>query len=58
MTKARRKARRFRRVARQKLPGRISADQAVKFAESLARREKYRWEILKTLAKDKVREVV
>ncbi|HZS71097.1 MAG TPA: thiamine pyrophosphate-dependent enzyme [Candidatus Acidoferrum sp.] len=40
------------------LPGRISADQAVKFAESLARGEKYRWEILKTLAKDKVREVV
>jgi pyruvate dehydrogenase (quinone) len=52
------KARRFRRVARQKLPGRISADQAVKFAESLAGGEKYRWEILKTLAKDKVREVV
>jgi len=40
------------------LPGRISAEQAMKFAESMARGEKYRWEILKTLAKDKVREVV
>ncbi|HKT47464.1 MAG TPA: thiamine pyrophosphate-dependent enzyme [Candidatus Acidoferrales bacterium] len=40
------------------LPGKISAEQAAKFAESLARGEKYRWEILKTIVKDKVREVV
>jgi pyruvate dehydrogenase (quinone) len=40
------------------MPGKITSDQALKFAEALARGEKYRWEILKTIAKDKVREVV
>lgn len=40
------------------MPGKITSEQAWKFAESLARGEKYRWEILKTLAEDKVREVV
>jgi pyruvate dehydrogenase (quinone) len=40
------------------MPGKITSEQALKFAEALARGEKYRWEILKTLAKDKVREVV
>jgi pyruvate dehydrogenase (quinone) len=40
------------------MPGKVSSDQAMKFAEALEKGEKYRWEILKTIAKDKVREVI
>ena len=40
------------------MPGKITSDQAWKFAEALAKGEKYRWEIVKNIAKDKVREVV
>jgi pyruvate dehydrogenase (quinone) len=40
------------------LPGNISMDQAIKFAEALARGERNRWEIIKTVVKDKIREVV
>ncbi len=40
------------------LPGNISAEQALQFAKSLARGEKDRWEIIKTVLKDKVREVI
>ena len=40
------------------MPGKVTSDQAIKFAEALVKGEKYRWEILKTIAKDKVREVV
>ncbi|HET8655287.1 MAG TPA: thiamine pyrophosphate-dependent enzyme [Longimicrobiaceae bacterium] len=40
------------------MPGKISTKQALHFAESLAKGEKDRWKILKTVAEDKVREVV
>jgi pyruvate dehydrogenase (quinone) len=40
------------------MPGKISTKQAVHFMEALVRGERDRWEILKTVLKDKVREVV
>jgi len=40
------------------LPGHVTMDQAWKFAESLIRGEKDRWDILKAVVKEKVREVV
>jgi pyruvate dehydrogenase (quinone) len=40
------------------LPGNITMKQALKFAEALLRGEKDRWEIVKTVVKDKIREVV
>jgi len=40
------------------LPGKISTKQALHFAEALARGERDRWEIIKTVLEDKVREVV
>ncbi|HWC47105.1 MAG TPA: thiamine pyrophosphate-dependent enzyme, partial [Casimicrobiaceae bacterium] len=39
-------------------PGKISTKQALHFAEALARGERDRWEIIKTVMEDKVREVV
>jgi pyruvate dehydrogenase (quinone) len=40
------------------LPGNITMKQAFRFAESLVRGEKDRWDILKTVAQDKILEVV
>ncbi len=40
------------------MPGKVDMKQAIHFAEALARGEKDRWEIIKTIVKDKVREVV
>jgi pyruvate dehydrogenase (quinone) len=40
------------------LPGNITAEQALHFAEGLAKGDKDRWNIIKTLLKDKVREVI
>lgn len=40
------------------LPGNVTSEQALKFAESLARGQKDRWSIIKTVLKDKVREVI
>jgi pyruvate dehydrogenase (quinone) len=40
------------------MPGKISTKLALHFAESLARGEKDRWDIIKTVLEDKVREVV
>ncbi len=40
------------------VPGKITSDQALKFAESLARGQKDSWKIIKTVLEDKVREVV
>jgi pyruvate dehydrogenase (quinone) len=40
------------------LPGNVSSEQAFKFAESLARGQKESWKIIKTVLKDKVREVI
>jgi pyruvate dehydrogenase (quinone) len=40
------------------LPGNISAEQALHFAEALAKGEKDRWKIIKTVLEDKVREVI
>jgi pyruvate dehydrogenase (quinone) len=40
------------------LPGNVSTDQFIKFSESLIRGEKDGWKILKTVLKDKIREVV
>ncbi len=40
------------------LPGNITMKRALRFAEALARGEKDRWEIIKTVAEDKVREVI
>ena len=40
------------------MPGRVTTEQAVKFAEALVRGQKDAWKIIKTLVEDKVREVV
>src|SRR5438067_4179516 len=40
------------------LPGNITMKQAMKFAEALLRGEKDRWKIIKTVVKDKIREVI
>ena len=40
------------------MPGHATLDQAWKFAESLLRGEKDRWDIIKTVVEDPVREVV
>ncbi len=40
------------------LPGNITLEQSVHFAEALAKGDKNRWEIIKTIAENKVREVV
>ncbi|ALA59619.1 thiamine pyrophosphate-dependent enzyme [Nitrospira moscoviensis] len=40
------------------LPGKITMEQAWHFAKALARGQKDRWEIIKTVVEDKVREVV
>jgi pyruvate dehydrogenase (quinone) len=40
------------------LPGNISAEQTLHFAEALAKGEKDRWKIIKTVLEDKIREVV
>jgi pyruvate dehydrogenase (quinone) len=40
------------------LPGNITMKQALKFAEALLRGEKDRWEIIKTVVEDKIREVI
>jgi len=40
------------------LPGNVTVKQAVKFGEALLRGQKDRWEIIKTVAKDKIREVI
>ena len=39
-------------------PGKITTKQAIHFAEALARGERKRWDIIKTVLEDKVREVV
>jgi len=40
------------------LPGNITVEQAYNFAKSLVRGEKDRWAIIKTIAEDRIREVV
>ena len=40
------------------MPGHVTTDQAVKFAEALARGQKDAWLIIKTVVEDRVREVV
>jgi len=40
------------------MPGKITTKQAINFAKALARGEKDRWDIIKTVAEDKVREVI
>jgi pyruvate dehydrogenase (quinone) len=40
------------------LPGNITAEQALHFAEALGKGEKDRWKIIKTVLEDKIREVV
>jgi pyruvate dehydrogenase (quinone) len=40
------------------MPGKISTKMAVNFAEALAKGERNRWDIIKTVLKDKVREVL
>jgi pyruvate dehydrogenase (quinone) len=40
------------------LPGKIKTDQAWQFAKALARGQKDRWEIIKTVVENKIREVV
>jgi len=40
------------------MPGRISTDQSLKFAEALTRGQKDAWAIVKTVMEDRVREVV
>jgi pyruvate dehydrogenase (quinone) len=40
------------------LPGNVTSEQAFKFAESLARGQKDSWKIIKTVLKNKIREVI
>jgi pyruvate dehydrogenase (quinone) len=40
------------------MPGKITSEQALKFAEALARGQKNGWDIIKAVAEDKVREVI
>ena len=40
------------------LPGNVTVEQAMKFAEALLRGQKDRWQIIKTVAEDKIREVI
>ena len=40
------------------MPGKISTEQAWHFMEALARGERDRWDIIKTVAKDIIREVI
>jgi len=40
------------------LPGNVTVKQAARFAEALVRGQKDRWEIIKTVAEDKIREVI
>jgi pyruvate dehydrogenase (quinone) len=40
------------------MPGKITTEQAIKFAEALVRGEKHAFKIIKTVATDKIREVI
>ncbi|MEN3332610.1 MAG: hypothetical protein V7641_1975 [Blastocatellia bacterium] len=40
------------------MPGRVTTDQALKFAEAMLRGDKDAWKIIKTVMKDRIREVV
>ena len=40
------------------MPGKITTEEALHFAKALARGEKDRWDIIKTVVKDRVREVI
>jgi pyruvate dehydrogenase (quinone) len=40
------------------MPGKVTTKQAIHFAKALARGEKDRWDIIKTVVEDKVREVI
>jgi len=40
------------------LPGKITTDQAWQFAKALAKGQKDRWDIIKTVVENKIREVV
>ena len=40
------------------MPGKITTEQALKFAEAMLRGDEDRWDIIKTVIKDKVREVI
>ena len=40
------------------MPGNVNMTQALRFAEALVRGERDAWEIIKTVVKDKVREVI
>ncbi len=40
------------------MPGKITTEQAIHFAEALARGQKDALKIMKTIAKDKIREVI
>ena len=40
------------------LPGNITAEQALHFAEALGKGEKDRWKIIRTVLEDKIREVI
>jgi pyruvate dehydrogenase (quinone) len=40
------------------LPGNVTVKQAIKFGEALLRGQKDRWDIIKTVAEDRIREVI
>ncbi len=40
------------------MPGKVTTDQALKFVEAMVRGDDDRWDIIKTVMKDKIREVV
>ena len=40
------------------MPGKISTDPALKFAEAMLRGDKSGWKVIKTVMKDRIREVI
>ncbi len=40
------------------MPGNVTTEQALKFTEALLKGQRKRWDIIKTVLEDKVREVV
>jgi pyruvate dehydrogenase (quinone) len=40
------------------MPGHITVEMAKTFAEALAKGDEHRWDIIKTVFKDKIREVI
>ena len=40
------------------MPGNVTMKQAIRFGEAILRGQRDRWDIIKTVAEDKIREVI